>query len=334
MPAPSITELVSTTLRNRDRMVADNVTKDNALLFTMEEKGKIKNAGGGRELAEPLLYNELASKFYDGFETFTIDTSQEVIDSAIYQWKQLGGFSFISGKERLMNREKWQAVSIAESRIDALIAGLKNKTGLSIYSNGTGDGGKEFGGLRLLVADDPTTGTVGNIDAAVHTFWRNQANFQAAAASATGLNVFLPSNIQSAMNAMQLATTRGADQVDLIVANANPFTAYWESLQENMRHTSSRLADAGFRTLEFVGTPVVYDPQCATDLTNPGAGRMYFLNTDYLMFRRAPERWFTTEKYRQIENADYEVIPNWTMANMTTNARFLQGVITKGGDST
>jgi hypothetical protein len=317
--AVNITELVTTTLRNRDRMVADNVTNHNGLLRTMEDTGRIKNAGGGRDLTEPLLYNELATKFYDGFETFTIDTSQEVIDAAVYQWKQLGGFSFISGKEKIMNREKWQAVSIAESRIDALIAGLRNKTGLSLYSLGTGDGGKEFGGLRLLVADAPGTGVVGGIDGAVETWWQNQFADLGADWAAT--------NVLSAMNAMQLACTRGADQPDLIMASANPFTAYWESLQANARHTSPKLADAGFRTLEFIGTPVVYDAQCATDLTNPGAGRMYFLNTKYLCFRKAPERFFTTEDSRKVENADYDVIPNWTMGNLTTNARFLQGVI-------
>ena len=324
--AINLTELITTTLRNRDRgFVADNVTNHNGLLRTMEDTGSIKNAGGGRTLTEPLLYNELATKFYDGFETFTIDTSQEVIDAAEYDWKQLGGFSFISGKEKIMNREKWQAVSIAESRIDALIAGLRNKTGLSIYSLGTGDGGKEFGGLRLLVADDPTAaGTVGGIDQVANPFWQNQANVGTAAITAA--------TIQSPMNAMQLACTRGADQPNLIIADADYFTAYWESLQENARFTSPKMADAGFRTLEFIGTPVVYDAQCATDLTNAGAGRMYFLNTKYLCFRKAPERWFTTEESRKVENADYDVVPNWTMGNMTTNARFLQGVI--GSDGT
>ena len=320
--AVSVTELVSTTLRNRDRMVADNVTNHNGLLRTLEDTGGIKNAGGGRQLDEPLLYNELATKFYDGYETFTIDTSQEVITNAVYQWKQLGGFSFISGKEKIMNREKWQAVSLAESRIDALIAGLRNKTGLSVYSLGTGEGGKEFGGLRLLVSDDGT-GTVGGIDAAVETWWSNQHDFTTAAITAD--------TILSRMNAMHLACTRGSDQPNLIMANGAYFTAYWESLQENARHTSPKMADAGFRTLEFVGTPVVYDPQCATDLTNTGAGRMYFLNTKHLMFRKAPERWFSTEKARKVENADYDVIPNWTMGNMTTNARFLQGVLVSTG---
>jgi hypothetical protein len=322
--AVSVTELVSTTLRNRDRMVADNVTNHNGLLRTLEDTGNIKNAGGGRQLDEPLLYNELATKFYDGFETFSIDTSQEVITNAVYQWKQLGGFSFISGKEKIMNREKWQAVSLAEARIDALIAGLRNKTGLSIYSLGTGEGGKEFGGLRLLVSDDGE-GTVGGIDAAVETWWKNNFDFGTADITAA--------TILSKMNAMHLACTRGSDQPNLIMANGAYFTAYWESLQENARHTSPKLADAGFRTLEFVGTPVVYDAQCATDLTNPGAGRMYFLNTKYLCFRKAPERWFSTEKARKVENADYDVIPNWTMGNMTTNARFLQGVIGTDGST-
>lgn len=323
--AVNLTELVATTLRNRDRFVADNVTNHNALLRTLEDGSGIKNAGGGRELTEPLLYNELATKFYDGFETFSIDTSQEVIDAAVYQWKQLGGFSFISGKEKVMNREKWQAVSIAESRVDALIAGLRNKTGLSLYSDGTAEGGKEFGGLRLLVADAPgAAGVVGGIDQVANPWWQNQADFTTAAVD--------NDTTLSRMNAMQLATTRGTDQANLIMADATYFTSYWDLLQVNARHTNAKLADAGFRTLEFIGTPVVYDAQCATDLANTGAGRMYFLNTKYLCFRKAPERWFTTEESRKVENADYDVIPNWTMGNMTCNGRFLQGVI--GGSAT
>lgn len=318
--AVNITELVTTTLRNRDRFVADNVTAHNGILRTFEDNGKIKNAGGGRELTEPLLYNELATKFYDGYETFSIDTSQEVIDAAVYDWKQLGGFSFISGKEKIMNKEKWQAVSIAEARIDALIAGLRNKTGLSMYGLGTADGGKEFGGLRLLVADDPTAaGSVGGIDQVANPWWQNQADKIVGTLTASGL--------LGRMNDMHLACTRGTDQPDLIMANSVFFKAYWESLQSNVRHANAKMADAGFRTLEFVGTPVVYDAQCATDLTGGDYGRMYFLNTKYLCFRKAPERFFTTEDARKVENADYDVIPNWTMGNLTTNARFLQGVI-------
>lgn len=315
----NITELVASTLRNQEMPLADQITAHNGLLRTLEETGNIKNAGGGRDLTENLLYNELATKFYDGYETFSIDTSQEVTDAATYQWKQLGGFAFISGKEKHMNREKWQIISLAESRAEALIAGLRNKTGLSLYGTGTGEGGKEFTGLRAIVADVPTSGTVGNINAANEAWWRNQADrLTVAVDSAT---------IQSRMNAMHLACTRGTDQANLIIASINHFTAYWESLQADARHTSAKMADAGFRTLEFVGVPVLYDAQCATDIAGAGEGRMYFLNTNYLRFRKAEGRFFTTEEARKVENADYDVIPNWTMGNLTCNARFLQGVI-------
>jgi len=218
-----------------------------------------------------------------------------------------------------MNREKWQAVGIAEARVDALIAGLRNKTGLSLYGDGTAEGGKEFGGLRLLVADVPTSGVVGGIDSATEDWWRNNAD--------VGTIAITADDIQSRMNAMQLACTRGTDQPNLIMADSDYFTAYWESLQAIPRVTNAKMADAGFRTLEFIGTTAVYDPQCATDLPDAGEGRMYFLNTKYLCFRKAPERWFSTEEARKVENADYDVIPNWTMGNMTTNARFLQGVL-------
>jgi len=316
----NLTELVASTLKNQEISIADNVTAHNAFLRTLESTGGIKNAGGGRDLTENLLYNELATQFYDGFETFTIDTSQEVVDAAVFQWKQLGGFAFISGKEKHMNRDKWQITSLAEARVDALIAGLRNKTGLSLYGLGTADGGKEFGGLRLLVADAPSTGVVGGIDGNPESWWRNQAD-----TSAVNIDT---ATIQVRMNAMHLATTRGTDMANLILADADYFTAYWASLQENARYSSPKMADAGFRTLEFVGTPVVYDAQCATDLAGAGHGRMYFLNTKFLRFRKAPERFFSTEEPRKVENADYELIPNWTMGNLTTNARFLQGVIT------
>ena len=320
----NLTEVIATTLAHDSGKAADNVTNSNALLWKLKDMGRITTAGGGYELREQLLYNELATKFYDGFETFTIDTSQEVVDAAVYQWKQLGGFSFISGKEKNMNREKWQIVNIANARIKALIAGLENKTGLSLYSLGTGEGGKEFGGLRLLVSDDGA-GTVGGINASTYAWWQNQNDVAA--------GTLVTANIQTRMNAMQLATTRGKDQADLIVADATFFTAYWESLQANARFTNSKMADAGFRTLEFVGAPICYDPQCATDLTATGTGRMYFLNTKYLQFQKAAGRFFSTEEARKVENADYDVIPNWTMGNLTTDGRFLHGVIGNDGSA-
>jgi hypothetical protein len=51
---------------------------------------------------------------------------------------------------------------------------MKNKMGAAVYADGTGSGGKEIGGLALLVPDAPTAGTVGGINRATWAFWRSQ----------------------------------------------------------------------------------------------------------------------------------------------------------------
>ena len=82
----------------------------------------------------------------------------------------------ISGEELLMNSGPEKMMDLFEKRIKNAEKTLTNHMSNAIYGDGTGSSGKEIGGLALLVADDPTTGTVGGIDRAVtgNEFWRNQ----------------------------------------------------------------------------------------------------------------------------------------------------------------
>lgn len=310
-------EIVATTLRRRQKKLADNITNHNALLFTLKQKGHIKNADGGRTLVEPLMYAENSNaKFYDGYETFTVTGPDDSIDAAEFDWKQLGGFATISGIEEIKNSGKYAALNLMESRIKVLQATLKNKTGTSIYSDGTGSSGKEFGGLQLLVADDPTAaGTVGGIDQVANAFWRNQIDDQSGGGTST-----TSSNITGLMNSMWLATVRGADKVDLLMADSIMYTHYEEYLQQFQRFANSKMANAGFESLKYKTGSVVYDDQCP-------AQHMYFLNTDYLYMQCSKKRKFTVGKARQIQNADYTIIPVWLAGNLTVCNRELQGLI-------
>lgn len=309
-----LTELYSTTRLNRDRPMADNVTNHNALLYTLEQKNKVKNASGGRDLTEPLLYGEYTNaKFYDGYETFSVDTSEETVTAASYDWKQLGGFSFISGREEHINTGKQAAVDLIAAKDAGLVATLRNKAATSLYSDGVTDA-KGFGGLQYLVDDDPTSaGTPGGIDQAVASgvFWRNQTSGDVTLDATT---------IQSEMDDMYLACIRGQDKPDLIMADLNTYKFYWSSLQTNQRLIDVEMGEAGFHALSFMNAPVVYDS------AGP-ANHMYFLNCDYLIFRKAAGRWFSDEAPQPVQSADYTLFPNWTMGNLTCNNRSLQGVI-------
>lgn len=317
-----LTELMATTRRNRNiESVADNIVAHNAILFTLKNRGHIKDIGGGQDIVEPLIYAQYDSetvKFFDGYDVFTVDTSQDVISASVWDWKELGGFTFISRAEERKNRGKHAVVNLLSAKRKALKSTLSNVTEIALGGDGSGYGGKAFSGLTEIVADSPSSaGTVGGIDQQANAFWRNQTNLAAATITA--------SNILGKMNTLQLACTFGKDQPDLWLHGLLCFTSYWESLQANARHTSPKMADAGFRTLEFLGQPVVYVGTNAI-LTD----RAYALNTDYLFFQTNGPMYEEQDE-QQVQAGFYTLYPNYTMANLTTNNRSRHGVL---GDST
>lgn len=315
MAAADLTEFVVASARNWSKTFADNVTKNNAMLNRLQKKGRIEKITGGRVIDEALIYPTNANeslKWYQGYDSFTPPTSSEVLDAAEFQWKQMAGFISISGLEKIQNSGEYKRYDYTKARMAQLSGLMKNAVGLSIYSDGTGSGGKELGGLQLLVADDPTAaGTVGGINQVTFPFWQNQYS-AAASTDAT--------NIRDRMDAMLLSCIRGTDQTDLILGDNIMYTYYWSSLQENARYMKSDMADAGFQSLKFVGADCVYDVNCP-------AKHMYFINSDTIKLKAAPNRLFDIGKARTIQNADYDVIPAFFAGNMVVNNRALNGVI-------
>jgi hypothetical protein len=314
MAAANLGDLVATTLRQVNKNIADNVTNDNSFFRRLNEKGNIKKSvSGGREIDESIMYGTNSSvQFYDGYDTFTPPTDQNVVDLATYNWKQLGGFISISGKESMMNRGPEQRFDFVETRTKQLIANMQNTFSTSLYSDGTGSAGKELGGLKLLIADDPTAaGTIGGINQVTNTFWQN--SYSAAAATTNA-------NINSRMNSMWLSTKRGRDNTDMILADSYMYQLYWESLQALQRFSNDGFGDRGGGELKYKSADVVYDDQCPSK-------HMYFANTDYLFFKYAEGRWFDVGKNRTIQNADYDVVPVFVMGNLTCGNRKRQGVI-------
>ena len=55
MATPNLSEIVTTTLYNRSRMIADNVTENNALLTKLKARGKVKPFSGGREIVQEFI---------------------------------------------------------------------------------------------------------------------------------------------------------------------------------------------------------------------------------------------------------------------------------------
>ena len=58
MANPGVAEILTTTLYNRTGKLADNVTKNNAILSRMKERGSIMMADGGYSIYQEMEYAE------------------------------------------------------------------------------------------------------------------------------------------------------------------------------------------------------------------------------------------------------------------------------------
>ena len=130
-------------------------------------------------IAEELEYAENSTfQFYTGYEVLDISPS-DVFTAAEFPWKQGSVNVSASGLEvEVQNTGPEAVIPLLEKRIENAKRTAANKMSESVYSDGTGTSGKELTGLQAIVADDPTTGTVGGIDRSDSTnvFWRNQTS--------------------------------------------------------------------------------------------------------------------------------------------------------------
>ena len=311
--------LLTTTLESRTGELADNVTKNNALLYKLKERGNIRPISGGSKIVEELEYGESDSYWYSGYDTLT-NNNPQLFTAAEYEMKLLAAPIGCSGEELLKNSGRERVIDLMEAKIKNAEKTLKNQMSVGIYSDGTGSSGKQLTGLKALVADNPTSGTVGGINRATsgNEFWRNYAkSFNTALTTST---------IYAAMNDAYLACSRGSDKPDLITADDYMYSIYEGSLVPQQRFTNAKLAEAGFENLKFKGADVIYDGGQGGKCP---ARHMYFLNTDYLKLRPHKDRNFKIigdrERVAINQDAIYKII-GWA-GNLTMSNASLQGVI-------
>jgi hypothetical protein len=323
MASPNLTEIVTTTLRNRSKRIADNVSNSNALLMRLNERGRVRPADGGRTIVQELDYAENATfLYYTGYEAWNINPS-DVISAAEFDWKQAVVVVSISGLEGDVQNSGPNAIlNLLEARIENAERTMKNNLSTGVYSDGTGSGGKQITGLQAIVADANTigqtgVGTVGGINATTYNFWANQV-FDASAAGAAASAL----NIQGYMQRLWLQCTRGNDKPDLIVFDSNYFQFYWSGLTALQRFNSPSTGQAGFDQLKFASADVFYDGDSGVP-----ASHGYFLNTNYLYWRPHPGRNMVPLADRNAINQDATVVPLVFAGNLTCSNRSLQGVI-------
>lgn len=317
MASPNLSEIVTTTLRNRSRQLADNVSNGNALLQRLNQRGNVRTFGGGRNIVQELEYAENSTfKYYSGYEQLDISPS-DVFTAAEFDIKQAAVNVSISGLEQLQNASRERMIDLMQSRITNAERTMRNNITSGIYSDGTGSNGKEITGLQSLVADDPTTGTVGGIDRSSFSFWRNQV-FDATNDGGSSASA---SNIIDYMQDLWLQCSRGTDKPDLIMADKNYYKFFWSALTDIQRIQRTDRGVSGFESIAFNTADVVFED------TGIPSDHMYFLNTDFIFWRPHRDRNMTPLENRMSVNQDAEVVPLVFAGNLAMSNADVQGVL-------
>lgn len=315
MAFPNVSDIVATTIENRSGEIADNVTKNNALLAYIKDKGNVRKVSGGSVIFEEISFAANGNAgWYSGYDLLPT-AAQDVLSAASFNFAQAACPVTISGLEQLKNMGKQQIIDLMDARLNVAESSMYNLLAAGVYSDGTGSGGKQIVGLDAAVAVSPATGTYGGIDRANFPVWRNQSTTTAAQTSA---------NIQGFMNTMWASLVRGVDRPNLLIMDSITWGVYMASLQALQRFTSPGKANLGFPTVQFMDADVVLDGGLGGFATTKTT---YFLNTKYLFFRPHSSRNMVplNPNRRYAVNQDAEVsILAWA-GNMTSSGPQFQG---------
>jgi hypothetical protein len=313
---PNVSDIVATTIESRSRKIADNVTKNNALLTYIDSRGNIKTVSGGSVIFQELSFAENGNAgWYSGYDLLPV-AAQDVISAAQFDLKQAACPVIISGLEQLQNAGREQMIDLIDARLGVAESTMSNLLAGGIYSDGTANGGKQITGLDAAVPVNPAAGTYGGIDRVTWTFWRSKTT--TAGAALTNLTV------QGAMNTMWASLVRGMDRPDLIVMDGFMWGIYIASLQANQRFTDPNRATLGFPTIKYMDADVVLDGGIGGFCP---AKTMFFLNTKYLFYRPHSQRNMVplapNKRYAINQDAEVQII-GWA-GNLTSSGSQFQG---------
>jgi hypothetical protein len=306
-------ELSATTYKNYRKTLTDNIMKKVGLYAFMRKKGRIERREGGLKLVEPLMYGTNSTfKSYSGYDV--IDTTpQSGITAAEYSWKNVACSVTISKEEEMENSGESKIINLLKAKITQAEKTITLNMNQMLYGDGTGNGSKDFSGLKLFVT--AAASTAGGIDGSTYTWWDNirdtVANF-----STEGLKY---------MRSIYNQCCREGDKPDIIVTNRSSFEAYEGLLTPIERINFSKgenlAGDLGFETQTFKGCPMMWDYHADAQIGNV----MMFLNTDYLKLVLDPRQDFELGEWRVPVNQLAKTAILSARGEMICNNRQVQG---------
>jgi len=196
-------------------------------------------------------------------ELETLDVNRvDVFDRYEYSWKFVGGDIVMSEFEKGVTAGGAGKFDLYAGKMDNLKRSFERQINTDLFSDGTGTSGKQAGGLQHIVASSPSTGTVGAINRATYSFWRNQQT--SGAKSSTAFD-----NLRGSCRSIYNLCSNGPGQQtpEFAVSTRTEFEGYESLLTTNERLIRGNVNDkaiSGYKGthIMFKDIPWAYDNAC------------------------------------------------------------------------
>jgi hypothetical protein len=288
------------------------------LLDRLKAGKGFKSFTGGTSIQGPIEYATNSTvEPMSPYGTMTIQ-HLDVFDQFDFAWKMYGGHAVLSSQDQAENSGANAKIDIEEATLENLKKSMLDQLSVGAFSDGTGTGSLQLGGLQHIVASTPTSGTVGTINRGDYSFWRNQTT-----SGAKTTNLY--DNLRNAMRTSYNACSNGysTEHPEFFVMTSADFEGYEKLLIANERFTDKSVGEGGFKNevLKFKGALVAWDGDCPSTIA-------YALNSSYIKLGYLAGYWMKGYPAVDPANQFVEVFKIETKANLfSTNPRHL-GAIT------
>ena len=310
----------SSTRRTIDPKVIDNIFEPYNLTDKLRKSMKMVD-GGGKEIQVILESSAGSAEAFDKYDPLS-KSPRDPFESAFYKRRYYAIPIVLSDTEEWENSGSEQIFDL----LDALGTNAMNSLIKTINEDlGGAQSGKSCLGLQDIVAD-AGTGTVGGINSATSTFWKNQMNNNGGGGNVTFLtqsttNIF--NGIQE-FNEIGDAVRQQGGKTDMIFTTYSIAGAYRTALSSQGYVEMSAQKVNGLKGEEFPG---FYGASVVAD-SDIGANRAYFIDKNALQLRVMKNANFKKTPFVSLQSNGQLAQLSYLVAGiqLITNSRRRNGV--------
>lgn len=257
---------------------------------------------------------------YDGIDSTPTETALPYL----FYWRQLGGAATISEVEWIANNSSKEKIfDLFESRLRQLTRSMRNLLGTLTYGDGTAYNNRSIIGLAAAISttptSDPSSGAVGGLTAADHTFWRNNATTSCGSFATYGVNGTTSDKVETGWN----NCCDGSTTPHFIIGDQTTFESYNRTLLGTVKYNDpagSATGDLSFGKLMYKGRPWYWDRQAP-------ANRLYLINRDFIHFVCDSQMFFKWSDDRTWPNQLVHIRLLTLRLALVTTARMFSAVL-------